>query len=132
MASSPWLIGGEYKWLQGANTEELLRNYYIGEYFWVAEIDSEVVGYTIGSVHESDGLAVIEKGERYFEVDEVYVHSEYRNENIGHMLVDRLLQTAEQNGITRSIVYSASKQWQKIIGFYEKHGFKMWFVQMYR
>jgi ribosomal protein S18 acetylase RimI-like enzyme len=115
----------------GANTADFLRNN-IGEYFWVTEISSEVVGYITGSVHESDGLAVIEKGERYLEVDEVYVHPEFRNENFGHMMVDKLLQTAEQNGITRSIVYSASKQWQKIIGFYEKHGFKMWFVQMYR
>lgn len=94
--------------------------------------NSEVVGYITGSVHESDGLAIIEKGERYLEVDEVYVYPEYRNENIGHLMVDKLIQTAELNGITRSIVYSASKQWQKIIGFYEKHGFKMWFVQMYR
>lgn len=115
----------------GPNSEELLRNN-IGDYFWVAEINSEVVGYITGSVHESDGLAVIEKGERYLEVDEVYVHPEYRSENIGHLMVDKLLQTAEGNGITRSIVYSASKQWQKIVGFYEKHGFKMWFVQMYR
>lgn len=113
------------------NTEEILRNY-IGDYFWVAEVDAIVVGFITGTVHESDGLAVINKGERYLEVDEVYVHSDYRSGNIGHLLVDKLLQTAEDNGISRSIVYSASKQWQKIVGFYEKHGFKMWFVQMYR
>lgn len=115
----------------GANTEELMKNY-LGDYFWVAEVNSEVIGYILGSVHESDGLAVIEKGEHYLEIDEVYVHPEYRSENTGHMLVDHLLQTAERNGIKRSLVYAASKQWQKIIGFYEKHGFKMWFVQMYR
>jgi len=115
----------------GANTEEILRNY-IGDYFWVAEVDSVVVGYITGTVNESDGLAVIEKGERYLEVDEVYVHPNFRSENIGHLMVDKLLQTAEDNGIKRSVVYSASRQWQKIVGFYEKHGFKMWFVQMYR
>lgn len=115
----------------GANIEELLRKY-IGDYFWVAEVNSNIVGYINGTVHESDGLAVIEKGERYLEVDEVYVHPDYRSDNIGHAMVDKLLQTAESNGVTRSIVYSASKQWQKIVGFYEKHGFKMWFVQLYR
>jgi ribosomal protein S18 acetylase RimI-like enzyme len=115
----------------GANSVKLLKEN-IGDYFLLAELDSEVVGYITGSVHESEGLAVIEIGEKYLEVDEVYVHPEYRSENIGHLMVDKLLQTAEGNGITRSIVYSASKQWQKIIGFYEKHGFKMWFVQMYR
>jgi len=115
----------------GANTEELLQSY-IGDYFWVAEVGSDIVGYITGKIHVSDGLAVIAKGERYLEVDEVYVHPQYRNGNIGHLLVDKLLQTAEDNGVTRSIVYSASKQWQKIVGFYEKHGFTMWFVQMYR
>ncbi|MDQ1914341.1 GNAT family N-acetyltransferase [Paenibacillus sp. GD4] len=115
----------------GTNTVEILRNY-IGDYFWVAEVDSVVVGYITGTVHESEGLAVIEKGERYLEVDEVYVHPDFRSENIGHLMVDKLLKTAEDNGITHSMVYSASKQWKKIVGFYEKHGFKMWFVQMYR
>jgi GNAT superfamily N-acetyltransferase len=115
----------------GANTEELLRNN-IGDYFWVAEINSEIVGYITGSVHISDGLAVIEQGEHYLEVDEVYVRPEYRSGNIGHVMVDKLLEAAEGNGITRFVVYSATKQWQKIIGFYEKHWFKMWFVQMYR
>ncbi|WP_164545580.1 GNAT family N-acetyltransferase [Paenibacillus albus] len=115
----------------GANNEELLRGY-IGEYFWVAELDSEIVGYITGTVHESDGLAVIEKGEQYLEIDEVYVLPEYRSMKLGHLLVDTILQTSEENGITRSVVYSASKQWQQIVGFYEKHGFKMWFVQMYR
>jgi hypothetical protein len=51
-----------------ANTEELLRNN-VGEYFWVAEISTGIIGYVSGSVHESDGLAVIQEGERYLEVD---------------------------------------------------------------
>ncbi|RAR40675.1 GNAT family N-acetyltransferase [Paenibacillus sp. MDMC362] len=60
----------------GASTEKLFRNN-IGNYFWVAEINSEIVGYITGSIHVSDGLAVIEQGEHYLEVDEVYVHPEY-------------------------------------------------------
>lgn len=39
-------------------------------------------------------------------------------------MVDKLLEAAEGNGITRSVVYSATKQWHKIIGFNEKHGLK--------
>ncbi|QHW31636.1 GNAT family N-acetyltransferase [Paenibacillus rhizovicinus] len=115
----------------GPNSEEGLRSS-IGDYFWIAEVDSDVIGYITGSVHESEGLAVIAAGERYLEIDEVYVHPEHRSGTIGHQLVDRLLQTAEGNGINRSIVNSASKQWREIVGFYEKHGFQMWFVQMYR
>lgn len=130
MISEIW-VSESITYSLGANTEELLRNN-IGDYFWVAEINSQIVGYITGSIHVSDGLAVIEQGEHYLEVDEVYVHPEYRNENIGHVMVDKLLVAAEGNGITRSVVYSATKKWQRIIGFYEKHGCKMWFVQMYR
>lgn len=114
-----------------ANTKELLHNF-IGDYFWVAEVESQLVGYITGSVHVSEVLAVIEPGELYLEIDEVYVHPDCRSNQIGHLLVDKLLDTAEANGIHRSVVYSASKQWQRMVGFYERHGFKMWFVQMYR
>ncbi|MBO7748529.1 GNAT family N-acetyltransferase [Paenibacillus sp. MWE-103] len=112
-------------------TEAVLRGY-LGDYFWVAALDSAIVGYILGSVRESEGLAVIEQGETYLEIDEVYVLPEYRSMNAGHGLVDRLLQASEENGVRRAVVYSASKQWQRVVGFYEKHGFQMWFVQMYR
>lgn len=114
-----------------ANSADLLKPF-LGDYFWLAEKQGEIIGYITGSVQESEGLAVIEKGEKYLEIDEVYVLPDYRNRKVGHTLVDQLLQSAEAGGVTRSLVYSASKQWREIIGFYEKHGFKMWFVQMYR
>ncbi|WP_411830582.1 GNAT family N-acetyltransferase [Paenibacillus lautus] len=50
---------------------------------------------------------VIEQGEHYLEVDELYVRPENRSDNIGHVMVDKLLEAAEGNGI-------------KIIGFNEK------------
>jgi GNAT superfamily N-acetyltransferase len=62
----------------------------------------------------------------------VYVHPDQRNTGIGHKLIEYILGEAESKGISKSVVYSATKQWQKKIGFYEKHGFKIWFVQMYR
>lgn len=77
-------------------------------------------------------MAVIPQGKRYIEIDEVYVHPEYRSAGVGHQLVDRLLTEAESEGIRRSVVYSASKQLEKIVGFYRKHGFQMWFVKMFR
>ncbi len=101
-------------------------------YFYVAINDSFVVGYIVGSIHQSDGLAVIPKGEEYLEIDEVYVHPDHRREGMGHDLVDALLAEAETCGICRALVYSATKQWEQVVGFYQKHGFKMWFVEMYK
>lgn len=104
----------------------------LGDYFFVANNDSETIGYIYGTVHINEGTAVISQGEKYLEIDEVYVHPDYRDDGIGHELVEQLLDEAERQGIKRSVVYSATKQWQKIVGFYEKHGFQMWFVQMYK
>lgn len=39
----------------------------LGDYFWIAEADSEVIGFIYGSVHVSDGLAVIPAGGSYLE-----------------------------------------------------------------
>ncbi|WP_240041178.1 GNAT family N-acetyltransferase [Paenibacillus ginsengarvi] len=104
----------------------------LGDYFYVSELDGILIGYIFGVVHVSEGLAVIDQGERYLEIEEVYVHPDHRGGRIGHRLVDELLRSSEHNGVTRSVVYSATKQWQKMVGFYEKFGFQMWFIQMYR
>ena len=104
----------------------------LGDYFFVASNESEIIGYTYGTVHASEGTAVIPQGEEYLEIDEVYVRAEHRNDGIGHELIGELLAEAERQGIKRSVVYSATKQWREIVGFYENHGFQMWFVQMYK
>lgn len=126
--SELWVKEGIAPGLQ-ANYIEFLQRC-MGEYFWIAEAQSAVVGFIFGTILESDGLAVIPEGEKYIEIDEVYVHPEWRSGGIGHELVDRLLQQAESNGVTRSLVYSAAKQWVRMVGFYEKHGFQMWHIQM--
>lgn len=104
----------------------------LGHYFWVAEDDSAIVGFICGSAKVSEGLAVIPKGEAYLEIEELYVHPSHRCEGLGSQLLDRLLAEAAASGVTRSLVYSATREWQRIVSFYERHGFKMWFVEMYR
>lgn len=70
----------------------------IGDYLFVAYNDSQIVGYIMGTDHVSKGTAVIPQGERYVEIEEVYVHPDRRSAGIGHDLVDRLLVEAESRG----------------------------------
>ena len=104
----------------------------LGPYFLVAEVQGSVVGFAYGSVHVSEGMAVLPAGQTYFEVDAIYVANEHRDSGIGGMLLDGLLEATQQNSIERSLVYSATKDLDRILRFYRKHGFKNWYVRMYR
>lgn len=104
----------------------------LGDYFLIAELNNEIVGFCYGSMHESDGLAVIPKGETYLEVDDVYVKAGSRDQGIGGKLLDALVAKAQVNNIKRFLVYSASKDTDKILDFYRRHGFESWSVQMFK
>jgi len=60
------------------------------------------------------------------------VTAEHRSSGIGGMLLDGLLEAARRNGVERSLVYSATRDLEKVLRFYRRHGFKNWYVRMYR
>ncbi len=103
----------------------------LGPYFLVADTQGMVVGFAYGSVHTSEGLAVIPADETYFELDALYVGAEHRSNGIGGMMLEELLREARRNGIERFMLYSASKSLDSILRFYRRHGSKDWFVRMY-
>lgn len=110
----------------------------MGPFCWVAEVDGRdgrdgsIIAFADGSVHTSDGLAVIPAGERYLEIDNVYVSLPYRQLGIGGQLVDALLAEAKKQGISYALLYSATKDIHPVLKFYEQHGFQSWSVQMFR
>jgi ribosomal protein S18 acetylase RimI-like enzyme len=101
-------------------------------YFLVAESEGRIVGYINGSVRLSQGLAVIPEQEPYLEIENIYVKPEFRNRHIGGNLIERLLEIAEQIGIQRFLVSTVSKEMDKTLNFYRRHGFKPWYVQMFK
>lgn len=101
-------------------------------YFLVAESDEGVVGYINGAVRPNQGVAVIPEQTTYLEIENIYVKPDFRNRRIGSQLVERLLNIAEQNGIQRLIVSTVSKEMDKVLRFYQSHGFKPWYVQMFK
>ena len=104
----------------------------LGPFCLVAEVDGAVVGYVTGTTSVSDGLAVVPEGEKYFEIVELYVDATMRGHRIGGRLLESALDNARRMGIRYALVYSATKDVQRILRFYEEHGFHSWFVQMYR
>lgn len=104
----------------------------IGCFTYVAEAEDEIIGFLKATIHEAKDLAVIEDGEKYIEIDDIYVSSKYREKGIGSKLMEIILEEAGKQGIERAMVYSASKDIDSIIAFYRKHGFKSWYVQMFK
>ena len=101
-------------------------------YFLVAESGRDLVGYIHGSVHRRRWVAVLPEGEPYLEIENVYVKPDFRNRHIGGKLMETLLVAAEQQGIQRFLVSSVSKEMDKTLHFYRRHGFTPWHVQMFK
>jgi N-acetylglutamate synthase-like GNAT family acetyltransferase len=114
-----------------AETEDGIRAA-LGPYFLVAELDGDIVGFISGSVHLSEGMAVVPKSERYLEIDDLFIAPHVRRNKIGGKLVDRLASIAKRDGIRQVLVYSASKDVDAVLKFYEDHGFKSWYVRLFR
>ena len=80
----------------------------MGPFFFVAEIQDDLVGFISGSVHVSDGLAVIPNGKKYVEIDDVYVSPPFRQLGIGSELLEHLLAQAKEQDFTFASLYSAT------------------------
>lgn len=75
---------------------------------------------------------MIPPDERYIEVDDIYVTPAHHSQGIGSDLLEGILQLAERDGVTRRLVFSATKDLTRILAFYQRHGFTPWGVQMFR
>lgn len=104
----------------------------LGSYFLVAVKEKEIVGFAYGTVHKAEKMAVFDEGELYIEIDDIYTSANSREKGIGSCLLSELLKIAKENGIERSLVYSSTKETDDIMKFYKKHGFKTWYIQMFR
>lgn len=104
----------------------------LSKYFLIAEDKAGIIGFIYGTIHEAKDMSIFTDGERYIEVDDIYVNLEYRNSGVGSNLIDEILDTAGQDGIDRSLIYSSTKDLDNVIKFYKKHGFKTWYVQMFK
>ena len=112
-----------------SSKEDILQR--IGQYFFVAAQGEQIVGFIDGSAHVSEGLAVIPEGEQYVRIDDVYVKPGLRDQGIGGRLLNRLIEAAQDAGIKRFRVYSATRDVDEILKFYRQHGFKSWYVEMF-
>jgi GNAT superfamily N-acetyltransferase len=125
-----WASEGNVHGFRAATVVELRAR--LGPYFFLAEEAGTIAGFVYGSEHVSAGTAVIPQGQRYLEIDDVYVDPSYRGKGIGGALIQRVEGEARSRGIVRFQIYSAALDVDGVLEFYRRHGFKPWFVQMYK
>ena len=101
-------------------------------YFLVAESDGRIVGYINGSIRTNETVDVLPKQQTYLEVENIYVRPEFRDVRVGGDLLDALLEVAKQNGIQRFVVSTVTKDIDRILAFYRSHGFKPWYLELFK
>ena len=136
------VIGLERQWEQEGiaygDFNPLRREAYVAilerfpAYFLVAEHDRQLVGYMHASADLDKRVEVIPAHEPYVEIEDLYVHPDFRNQDIGGQLLERLFEIAQQEGIQRFLVGTRSKETEQILRFYRSHGFTPWSIQFFR
>jgi GNAT superfamily N-acetyltransferase len=111
-------------------TEEDL--YQFLEYAYIALWHGIPIGYVLGSINDSKELCVFDDESMYLVVEEIYVYPSFRGEDVGSNLLDHIINQAKKYGIKNFKIYSATKETDKIMKFYNKKGFKPWYVVMYK
>jgi GNAT superfamily N-acetyltransferase len=101
-------------------------------YFLVAESYGQLVGYIHASVQHDKLMEVIPAQDPYVEIEDIYVHPDYRGRDIGGALLERVFEVARQEGIQRFIVGTLSKETDRILAFYRRHGFTPWRIQFFK
>lgn len=108
---------------------------YLGPLFLVAESgEGQIVGFAFATEHVADRncAAVFEPGTPYFQLEDVYVAPGWRSRGVGSMLLEAVTEAAGRRGVRRALVYSSSVDWERVVAFYARQGFKMWFFQMFK
>jgi GNAT superfamily N-acetyltransferase len=97
-----------------------------------AESDGQLVGYIHASVQRNNPVELITAHEPYVAIEDIYVQPGFRDRDIGGALLERIFAVAQQEGIDRFIVGTLSKETDKILKFYRRHGFTPWRIQFFK
>lgn len=104
----------------------------LGKYFLVAELDGNINGFVYATIRNAENMAVIDNGQLYIEIDDIYVSPNSRRIGLGNLLLDRILELAKEDRIERSVIYSSTKDIDGIMKFYKRHDYKTWCIQMFK
>ena len=99
------------------------REAFAGYRCWVAEADGEVVGYAGGEVDTARrNIEIQQAGERYFELEELYVCPACRGRGVGQLLLARVEEDARREGLAQLMPNAANRDHAPLLRFYLREG----------
>ncbi|MEO7913283.1 MAG: GNAT family N-acetyltransferase, partial [Roseiflexaceae bacterium] len=101
-------------------------------YFLVAESAEQIVGYINATVQPNQPVEGIAEQQIYVAIENIYIRPEWRNQDIGSQLIERLFEVAKRQGIERFVVSSSSKAMDKVLKFYRSHGFTLCHIRLFK
>lgn len=101
-------------------------------FFFVSEFEGVVIAYAAGVVKLGKNAVFKPEGERFLHVHQIFVHVDHREKGVGGQLVNALLSKSELEGVKRSMVGSNNVDWFPTYRFYERLGYKMFSIDMYK
>jgi len=127
-----WQNEGVTLGFQAASESDLLA--LVDECFFVAEYAGMIVAFVAGRIKTEDGTngAVVPITQRYLELEDLYVLPQHRSTGIGGALVQAAVDWAKSKNVRYSLVYSSTKDTERILAFYRSCGFQSWFVRLFR
>lgn len=101
-------------------------NYFLNDqYIFVATENNKIVGFITGEILKKKAWYNVQLGE----INNIFVLKEYRQKGIGKKLIETIINSFKEEGITNIQLYTFSNN-TDAIKFYEKIGFKKYNVQM--
>lgn len=105
-----------------------------GNRIFLAEQDGKLLGYLFGQEAKSvRATSIMADDTPYFEVEELYVTPECRNQGIGRALFQFVEQELKAAGIEYMMLSTATKNYKKILHFYiDELGMDFWSARLFK
>ena len=105
-----------------------------GNRIFLAEQEGEIFGYLFGQEAKSErATSIMADGTVYFEIEELYVTPEWRNQGVGRALFTFVERELKAAGIEYMMLSTATKNYKKILHFYiEELGMDFWSARLFK
>ena len=105
-----------------------------GNRIFLAEQDGRLVGYLFGREAKAErATSIMADGTPYFEVEELYVIPEFRNQGVGRALFQFVEQELKATGMEYMMLSTATKNYQRVLHFYiDELGMDFWSARLFK